>query len=96
MASRVWKDGTRRGIVYVEGREAAEQVMQATGRVAPPAPVKTRTRRAGHVAGGPGPEETAMNGAMAVYLDRKGKPFAWQIPFDIGHWDRVAALVDAE
>jgi len=39
------------------------------------------------------PEEIA---AMAVYLDRRGKPFAWQIPFPLDAWDRVTALVNAE
>jgi len=27
--------------------------------------------------------------AMAVYYDRKGKPFAWQLRFDSARWDEV-------
>ncbi len=77
MASRIWKDGARRGIAYVEDREMAQQVLCATGSAKP---------RAGGL-----PE-----GAMAVYLDRRGRPFAWQIPFDIGHWERIAALLGQE
>lgn len=77
MASRIWKDGARRGIAYVEDRVVAEQVLCAAG---------CQKRRAGGM-----PE-----GAMAVYLDRRGRPFAWQIPFDIGNWERIAALVGAE
>lgn len=75
MASRLWRDGTRRGIAYVEDRSVAEQMLGAAGH---------RLRAA--VDGVP-------EGAMAVYLDRRGRPFAWQISFDIGHWERVAALV---
>ena len=29
--------------------------------------------------------------AMAVYYDRKGKPFAWQLRFDANRWDEVVA-----
>ena len=29
--------------------------------------------------------------AMAVYYDRKGKPFAWQLRFDAQRWDEVVA-----
>lgn len=87
MASRVWKDG-RRGIAYVEGREIAEQVIAMAGRRA--APVLPRR------AATSGRSDAALMGAMAVYSDRRGRPFAWQIPFDIGHWDRVTALVGEE
>jgi hypothetical protein len=83
MTNRVWKDGTRRGIAYVEGREAAEQVMVIAGRGTPGA----ANRR-------PVDMEASMGGAMAVYSDPKGRPFAWQIPFDIRCWDRIAALVN--
>lgn len=38
-------------------------------------------------------QEAALTGAMAVYLDRRGRPFAWQIPFDMGQWDAVTALI---
>lgn len=27
--------------------------------------------------------------AMAVYYDRKGKPFAWQVRFDTNRWEEV-------
>ncbi len=27
--------------------------------------------------------------AMAVYYDRKGKPFAWQVRFDTARWEEV-------
>lgn len=122
MNSRMWKDGTRRGIVYVEERAAAEQVMAlhcggsgdnaahvaepadvlAAGRRAPrrrdtgaavvavPAAKAARPAKPGALA----PAEAELSGpAMAVYLDRKGKPFAWQIPFALDDWDRVSVLV---
>jgi hypothetical protein len=28
--------------------------------------------------------------AMAVYYDKKGKAFAWQVRFDTDRWDEVA------
>ena len=91
MAGRVWKDGTRRGIAYVEGREAAQQVIEMAGRVPAPSPERARRKMASSsAADGP------LDGAMAVYMDRRGKPFAWQIPFDIGCWERIAALVGNE
>lgn len=86
----LWKDGTRRGIAYVEEREVAEQVLAAAGR-AVPAPVGDGKRR-----GAVSAPEAVPEGAMAVYLDRRGRPFAWQIPFDIGRWERIAALVGTE
>jgi hypothetical protein len=98
MASRVWRDGTRRGIAYVEDREAAQQVMEIAGRRAP-GPGPGAGPRDGKTKGRPVARPAAdapLDGAMAVYLDRRGRPFAWQIPFDIGHWDRVAALVGTE
>lgn len=90
MASRVWKDGKRRGIAYVEGREAAERIMTIAGRrrlleAATNGTLPTRRR----IPASP-PEEIALDGAMAVYSDKRGKPFAWQIPFDIGYWEKVA------
>ena len=98
MANRMWKDGTRRGIVYVESREAAEKVMavaklKSAGRAAATksASESPGTRRRAAQA----PAEVFLEGAMAVYLDRRGRPFAWQIPFDITDWDRVTALVGA-
>jgi hypothetical protein len=115
--TRMWKDGTRRGIVYVEARDAAEKVMAL--RPAPPAPSSgsvaatpargPRRRNGGSAVNNAAPvpapgarqpaapppraETELVGAAMAVYLDRKGKPFAWQIPFDIADWDRVTALV---
>lgn len=82
MASRVWKDGTRRGIAYVEGRETAEKVASAAGR-----PFEAASKNAA--------QEALLGGAMAVYSDRRGRPFAWQIPFDIAHWEQVTAVVPA-
>lgn len=38
-------------------------------------------------------EEIALDGAMAVYSDKRGRPFAWQIPFDIKCWEKVAAVL---
>ena len=29
--------------------------------------------------------------AMAVYYDRKGKAFAWQVRFDAARWDEIVA-----
>jgi hypothetical protein len=66
----MWKDGTRRGIVYVEGKETAERVLLAAGR----------------------DEGKLRESAMAIYQDKRGKVFAWQIAFDIGRWDSVAAI----
>lgn len=92
MAGKVWKYGTRRGIAYVENRATAEQVMQLSGRHIEAATAKPSRRGAAAAV----PAETALNGAMAVYLDRKGRPFAWQIPFDIGYWEQVTAVVGVE
>ncbi len=112
--SRMWKDGARRGIVYVEEREAAEKVMalqSGWAAAAAPAPLPGRAsqqqrRRTASLASNTvgktvspvSHAEAELKGcaAMAVYLDRKGKPFAWQIPFAIEHWDRVTRLVGAE
>ena len=80
MASRIWKDGTRRGIAYIEGKEQADQVLTAIGRA-----VQGGARtKAG---------EDALGAAMAVYADSKGRPFAWQVPFDIARWDELNALL---
>lgn len=80
MASRIWKDGARRGIVYVEGREAAERVMQAAGVADDFGPGRKIAS---------GETEAHLRGAMAVYSDKRGRPFAWQIPFDLGRWEQV-------
>lgn len=83
-AVRLWKDGNRRGIAYVEGREMVERVLEATGK-ALPIPLR------------PGKDTDAeLPGTMAVYRDRRGRAFAWQIPFDIVCWDRVASLINPE
>jgi hypothetical protein len=99
MGHRVWKDGTRRGIAYVEGRAEAERVMtlagrrriEAAGQVVRTRSAPGRPQSSRRVV--PSPQELALDGAMAVYTDRRGRPFAWQIPFDIGHWDQVAAIL---
>ena len=107
--SRMWKDGARRGIVYVEEREAAEKVMALRGATNP-APANrvfaSRRRSTASLAGRPadvrvpvlpaGEADLTGHAAMAVYLDRKGRPFAWQIPFAMEDWERVTALVGAE
>lgn len=85
MPGKVWKDGTRRGIAYVEGRDVAQRVLEVAGRVS--LPEKSRPK---------GRADERLEGTMAVYVDRRGRPFAWQIPFDIGHWDRIAALIGTE
>ncbi|MDX1933667.1 MAG: hypothetical protein SFU56_13805 [Capsulimonadales bacterium] len=82
MASRMWKDGTRRGIAYIEGREQADRVLAVVGRTTG---VAQKT---------PSDSEKALGTAMAVYTDRKGRPFAWQIPFDITRWDELNALLN--
>ena len=97
--SRMWKDGTRRGIVYVEERVAAEKVIAALrpATVATPPQAGRSAPRRRTAALVPSPAEQELGGpAMAVYLDRRGKPFAWQIPFPLDAWDRVTALVNAE
>ena len=83
-AVRLWRDGNRRGIAYVEGREMAERVLAATGKALAP-----QVR--------PGKDNDAeLPGTMAVYRDRRGRAFAWQIPFDIVCWDSVASLANIE
>lgn len=81
MRNRVWKDGTRRGIAYVEGREIAETLQAALGRAEAEA-----ARRISK-------DDALTKAAMAVYLDKKGKPFAWQFAFDVALWERVSAVV---
>jgi hypothetical protein len=82
MRSRVWKDGTRRAIAYVEGREVAETLKETLGKV------QEEVRKVSK-------EEALTKAAMAVYLDKKGKPFAWQFAFDVALWERVSAVVGA-
>jgi hypothetical protein len=69
-------------MAYVEGKESAERVLAAAGRSGLP------TRRGAEV-------DEWIAGAMAVYLDRKGRPFAWQIPFDASRWDDILAAAGA-
>lgn len=85
MAARVWKDGTRRGIAYVENRETAERVMALLYPGQPLLYAGTRASAA----------KTPLlpPGTMAVYSDKKGKPFAWQIAFTLSHWDTVSSLL---
>lgn len=79
MAGKVWSISTRRGIAYVEGRDCAERVLEALGRLAAP-------RR-----GTAGVGDSLLLGAMAVYTDRKGRPFAWLVSFDLTERERVVA-----
>ncbi len=78
--------------MYVEGRDTAEKVMAVAGRKQQQAASGSPARRR-PAAAAQAPAETFLEGAMAVYLDRRGRPFAWQIPFDISEWDRVTALI---
>ncbi|WP_309709258.1 hypothetical protein [Armatimonas sp.] len=80
MNARLWKIGTRRAMAYVEGRENRDLLLTAAGKL--PEPVKRGASL-----------EAELRGAVAVYTDRKGKPFAWLIAFDPGRWDEVSALV---
>ena len=82
MGTRIWRIGTRRAYAYVEGRERAEKALEAAGISAP------SLKRA------PAPE-AQMLGAMGVYLDARGRPFAWQIAFDPARWEAVVAVVSA-
>lgn len=109
MAGKVWKDGPRRGIAYVENREAAEKViaLAAAGpkgkalvpreTKAPDSPKQPQQRRQQQTKT-VSPQEALLlaSGAMAVYWDRKGRPFAWQIPFDLACWEQVATVVGVE
>jgi hypothetical protein len=105
--SRMWKDGARRGIVYVEEREAAEKVMAlrgATNRLRRTASLRHAAASTASLAGRPRcPRRCCRRRGRSrgprghgVYLDRKGKPFAWQIPFAMEDWERVTALVGAQ
>lgn len=58
-------------MVYVEGRETAEKILAVAGL--PGLPVPTGKGKA---------LEAQLNGPVAVYTDRRGRAFAWQIPFD--------------
>jgi hypothetical protein len=80
----VWKDSTRRGMAYVEGKENAERLLTVLGR-----PLEEATKKRGDKTEVPG----LYAGVMAVYSDKRGRPFAWQIPFEIACWDRITALV---
>ena len=80
MKTALWKIGTRRAMAYVEGRENLERLLVAAGVTREPL-----KRGAGL--------EAELKGAVAVYTDPKGRPFAWLIAFDAGRWDEVSALV---
>lgn len=86
MTSSVWKVGTRRAMVYVEGKESAQRVLEAAGTPLPDLMSIPRSTR-------PVGIEAQLLGAMAVYLDRKGKPFAWQILFDASRLPAVEAAL---
>ena len=105
MRAKVWKEGSRRGIAYVEDREAAEKVIALAAvkakkakvpvvQEAKPAATRGSRRHTKTVS----PQEAALqtSGAMAVYWDRKGRPFAWQIPFDLACWEQVASVIGVE
>ena len=85
LTGQMWRDSSRRGIAYVEGRAGLERVMTATGRVA-----AQPTRRTSG-----GDSETLADGIMAVYTDRRGRPFAWQVRFDLGLWEAVTAALQS-
>ena len=85
MASRMWKLGTRRAMAYVEGEETARKVWEATGRGTEQQQQTPRRRSKGL--------EAQLRDSMAVYVDGKGRPFAWQIPFDARCWDAVEVLL---
>ena len=88
MAARMWKDGARRGIAYVENVEIAERVMALCGERGAANPFILAGRNGGK-------KPVLPPGAMAVYADKKGKPFAWQITFPLRDWEAVTALVGA-
>lgn len=77
MAGKVWNVSTRRGIAYVEGMEAARRVLDVLGRASVP-------RRGGG-------SDSHLLGAMAVYTDARGRPYAWLVPFDLSDRERVVA-----
>jgi len=74
MAGQVWKLNGRRGIAYVEGKEAAEKILALLAQ--DEAGVKK-----------------LPDAAMAEYRDKKGRAFAWQIPFDLSRWSVVAGAM---
>ena len=92
---RLWKVGTRRGMAYAEGRELAERILSASGQACVSSesvePVTGGKRKTAN-----SPADSLLPGTMAVYLDRRGKPFAWQIAFDVRYWDTVSAMVNGE
>ncbi len=71
MAGQVWKLNGRRGIAYVEGKEAAEKILALCE----------------------GDAKKLPDAAMAEYRDKKGRAFAWQIPFDLSQWSVVAGAI---
>ena len=95
MAARCWKDGARQGIAYVENAEIAERVMalRANGMGNSAAAAQAAAPRKSGVAGTNAKKPHLPPGAMAVYADKKGKPFAWQIAFALRDWETVTALL---
>jgi hypothetical protein len=78
--STAWKITTRRGIAYVEGWDTVQRVREAAGLGL------REVKRGASV-------EDYLLGHMAVYLDRRGKPFAWLVPFDLKCWEAVNAAL---
>ncbi len=80
-------------MAYAEGRELAERILSASrqaGVLGESAEQVEGKRKAAS------PADNLLPGTMAVYLDRRGKPFAWQIAFDVCYWDTVSAMVNGE
>jgi len=90
VSTRLWKVGVRRGMVYSEGKDLTERILSVSGgaAVVDGAADVVRARRAAM--------ERFLPGTMAVYCDKKGRPFAWQIAFDIRHWDSVSEMVGSD
>jgi hypothetical protein len=72
-------------MVYVEGKESAQRVLEAAGTTPTDSPPARRARPVG--------VEAYLQGAMAVYLDSRGRPFAWQILFDASRLPAVEAAL---
>lgn len=77
-----WKVTTRRGVAYVEGWESATRVRAAAGQLS------TELKRGAKV-------EDYLRSTTAVYTDRRGRPFAFLITFDLKQWDAVLAALQS-